>query len=201
MKWSLDMTMRASGQRSRWIWMLCTLWLIACQQKMAVQPSYKPLQKSEFFPDDRASRPLVEGTVALNGLHEDTQFYEGEVDGKPAETFPFPVTKDVLERGQERFNIFCSPCHDRVGTGQGMIVQRGFRAPPSFHIERLRKTPVGAFFQHITKGVGVMPDYAAQIPPKDRWAIVAYIRALQLSQNANLADLPESERRQIEAKR
>jgi hypothetical protein len=195
------MTMRASGHRSRWILILCSFWLIACQQKMAVQPSYRPLEKSEFFPDERASRPLVEGTVARDELHEDEQLYEGKVDGKSVETFPFPITKEVLERGQERFNIYCAPCHDRIGTGQGMIVRRGYRAPPSYHIDRLRTASVGHFFQVITHGFGVMPDYAAQIPPKDRWAIIAYIRALQLSQNAKLADVPETERRQLEAKR
>ena len=195
------MTMRASGNRSRWILILCSLWLMACQQKMAVQPSYRPLQKSDFFPDERASRPLVEGTVARGELHEDAQLYEGRVDGKLAETFPFPITKEVLERGQERFNIFCAPCHDRVGTGQGMIVRRGYLAPPSYHTDRLRTASVGHFFQVITHGFGVMPDYAAQISPKDRWAIIAYIRALQLSQNAKLTDVPEGERRQLEAKR
>ena len=108
---------------------------------------------------------------------------------------------EVLERGQDRYNIYCAPCHDRVGTGQGMIVRRGYRAPPSYHIDRLRSASVGHFFQVITRGFGVMPDYAAQIPPQDRWAIIAYIRALQLSQNAKLADVPETERRQLEAKR
>ena len=176
------------------------LWLGACQQQMADQPRYEPLQKSEFFDDQRAARPLVEGTVARGLLRDDELLFEGLVDGKPADIFPFPIDKQILLRGQERFNIFCVPCHDRVGTGTGMIVRRGYRAPPSFHIDRLREAEVGRFFQHITKGVGVMPDYAQQIPPEDRWAIIAYIRALQFSQNARLNDVPEGERAALERK-
>ena len=176
---------------------LC-LWLNACQQKMAEQPSYDPLEKSEFFDDQRASRPLVEGTVARGHLGDDEHLYHGLIDGKPANSFPFKMDKQALLRGQERYNIFCAPCHDQVGSGQGMIVRRGLRAPASFHIDRLRETPDGAFFEHITKGFGVMPDYAQQISPEDRWAIVAYVRALQLSQNARMSDLAESERRRLE---
>jgi mono/diheme cytochrome c family protein len=167
---------------------------------MARQPRYKPLEKSELFDDQRASRPLVEGTVARGLLRDDELLYRGLFDGKPADVFPFTVDKAVLQRGQERFNIFCSPCHDQIGTGQGMIVRRGYRAPPSFHIDRLRQTEPGMFFQHITKGLGAMPDYAQQISPEDRWAIIAYIRALQLSQNARLSDLSESERQALESK-
>ncbi|HEY1233748.1 MAG TPA: cytochrome c [Candidatus Binatia bacterium] len=173
------------------------LWLVGCQQKMADQPRYEPLQKSDFFEDQRASRPLVEGTVARDQLNSDEQFYTGKINNEPAKTFPFPVDRQVLLHGQERFTIFCSPCHSRIGDGQGMIVRRGFRSPPSFHIERLREAPPGHFFDVITHGFGAMPDYAEQIPPPDRWAIVAYIRALQLSQNATLADVPESERRTL----
>jgi mono/diheme cytochrome c family protein len=179
---------------------LLSLWLSSCQQEMAAQPRYEPLQKSEFFDDQRASRPLVEGTVARGLLRDDELLYRGLVDGKPADVFPFTVDKPVLQRGQERFNIFCAPCHDQIGTGQGMIVRRGYRAPPSFHIDRLRQTEPGMFFQHITKGLGAMPDYAQQISPEDRWAIIAYIRALQLSQNARLSDLSESERQALESK-
>jgi mono/diheme cytochrome c family protein len=167
---------------------------------MAKQPRYKPLEKSEFFDDQRASRPLVEGTVARGLLGDDELLYRGLIDGKPADRFPFTVDKALLKRGQERFNIFCAPCHDQVGTGQGMIVRRGYRSPPSFHSDRLRQTEPGMFFQHITKGLGAMPDYAQQISPEDRWAIIAYIRALQLSQNARLSDLSESERRLVEGK-
>ena len=177
------------------------LCLTGCQQEMAKQPRYETLDKSEFFDDQRAARPLVEGTVARGFLREDEHLYRGLVDGKPADIFPFPIDKAALLRGQERYNIFCAPCHDQIGTGQGMIVRRGLRAPVSFHIDRLRETSAGTFFEHMTKGFGVMPDYAQQISPEDRWAIVAYIRALQLSQNARLSDLPESERRALVSKK
>ena len=192
-KWSAD---KAAAAGLVFLW----LGLNACRQQMADQPRYEPLQKSEFFDDQRAARPLVEGTVSRGLLRDDELLFEGLVDGKSADIFPFPIDKQVLLRGQERFNIFCVPCHDRVGTGTGMIVRRGYRAPPSFHIDRLREAEVGRFFQHITKGVGVMPDYAQQIPPEDRWAIIAYIRALQFSQNARLNDVPEGERAALERK-
>ena len=192
-KWSAD---KAAAAGLVFLW----LGLNACRQQMADQPRYEPLQKSEFFDDQRAARPLLEGTVARGQLRDDDHLFEGVVDGKPADTFPFPIDKQVVLRGQERFNIFCAPCHDRVGTGNGMIVRRGFRAPPSFHIDRLRQTEAGRIFQHITKGVGVMPDYAQQIPAEDRWAIIAYIRALQFSQNARLSDVPEGERPALERK-
>ena len=164
---------------------------------MADQPRYEPLVRSTFFGDDRAARPLVEGTVARGQLRSDEHLYTGKERGKLVDTFPFPVTRAVMARGQQRFNIFCSPCHDRVGTGQGMIVRRGYRVPPSFHIDRLRQAPAGHFFDVMSKGFGVMPEYAQQIQPEDRWAIVAYIRALQLSQHATLADVPENQRQQL----
>lgn len=170
---------------------------VGCQQKMADQPRYEPLARSTFFGDERASRPLVEGTVARGQLHSDEHLYKGKVGGKLVDTFPFPVTRAVLTRGQERFNIYCSPCHGRVGYGQGMIVRRGYRAPPSYHIDRLRQAPVGHFFQVMTSGFGVMPSYAQQVRAEDRWAIIAYIRALQLSQHATLADVPEKQRQQL----
>lgn len=173
---------------------MCTLLLTACQQKMADQPRHEPLSRSTFFSDGRGSRPLVEGTVARGQLRTDEHLYAGKERGKIVDSFPFPVTRAVLARGQERFNIFCSPCHDRVGNGQGMIVRRGYRAPPSYHTDRLRQAPVGHFFQVMTNGFGVMPDYAQQISPEDRWAIAAYIRALQLSQHATLADVPDAQR-------
>lgn len=164
---------------------------------MADQPSYKPLAKSTFFGDERSARPPVQGTVPRGELLADEYFYTGKVNGKLVEAFPFPVTQEVLGRGQERFNIYCSPCHDRVGTGQGMVVRRGFRPPPSFHIDRLRQAPVGHFFDVVTNGFGAMADYAEQVSPKDRWAITAYVRALQLSQRATLADAPEKERQRL----
>jgi mono/diheme cytochrome c family protein len=153
----------------------------ACRLDMHVQPRQNPLSKSDFFADQRSARPLVEGTVARGELHEDAYFYTGKIGSNPGDVMPFPVTKQVLEHGRERFNIFCAPCHSRLGDGNGFVPSRGFaRKPPSYHIQRLQKAPVGYFFDVITEGFGIMPDYASQIPPKDRWDIVAYIRALQL---------------------
>jgi mono/diheme cytochrome c family protein len=130
----------------------------------------------------------VEDTVARGQLHDDAYFYTGKIGANPGEYMPFQVTEKDVERGRQRYNIYCAPCHSRVGDGNGMIVQRGFKQPPSYHIERLRKAPLGYFFDVITNGFGTMPDYASQIPAEDRWRIVAYIRALQLSQNATQAD-------------
>src|ERR1039458_2051655 len=165
--------------------------LSGCRLDMHVQPRVNPLAKSDFFPDQRGARPLVEGTVARGQLHEDTYFYTGKLGNNPGVYMPFPMTKEVLERGRERFNIYCSPCHSPLGDGNGFIPSRGFaRKPPSYHIQRLQKAPLGYFYDVITNGFGIMPDYASQIPPRDRWNIVAYIRALQLSQNATQADVP-----------
>lgn len=169
----------------------------ACRQDMHDQPRYKPLGGSAFFEDGRASRPLVEGTVPRGYARTDEHFYTGKVNGRLVETFPFPITRRVLERGRERYDIFCAPCHGRDGYGEGMIVQRGFRQPPSFHTDRLRRAPVGHFFDVITNGFGTMYSYASRIPPEDRWAIIAYIRALQLSQHATLEDVPPAERRRL----
>lgn len=166
------------------------LLLAGCRQDMHDQPRFKPLAMSDFYPDMRSSRPPVEGTVARGQLHDDTYFYTGKVGKDPGDYMPFPVTKDVLERGQERFNIYCAPCHSRLGDGNGIVVQRGFRAPPSYHTDRLRKAPLGYFFEVMTYGYGAMPEYAPQIPARDRWCIVAYIRALQLSQAATNSDVP-----------
>ncbi len=173
--------------------LLALLALAGCRQDMHDQPKYKPLAMSDFFSDLRAARPPVEGTVARGELHEDTYFYSGMVGQNPGDYMPFPVTQDVLDRGQQRFNIYCAPCHSRLGDGNGMIVQRGYRRPPSYHTDRLRKAPLGYFFDVMTHGFGAMPDYAAQIPPRDRWCIVAYIRALQLSQGATQADVPQGQ--------
>jgi hypothetical protein len=171
--------------------LLAVSFTAACRIDMHVQPRENPLSRSDFFADQRAARPLVDGTVARGQLHEDSYFYTGKNGSNPGEVLPFPVTKEVLERGQERFNIYCAPCHSRVGDGNGFVPSRGFaRKPPSFHIVRLQKAPVGYFFDVITNGFGIMPDYASQIPPQDRWNIVAYVRALQLSQNATMADVP-----------
>jgi mono/diheme cytochrome c family protein len=163
----------------------------ACRLDMQVQPRVNPLAKSDFFPDQRSARPPVEGTVARGQLREDTYFYTGKIGNTPGDYMPFPVTREVLDRGRERYNIFCAPCHSRIGDGNGFVPSRGFaRKPPSYHIPRLQKAPVGYFFDVITEGFGTMPDYSSQIPARDRWNIVAYVRALQLSQNATMADVP-----------
>jgi mono/diheme cytochrome c family protein len=168
--------------------------LSGCRLDMHVQPRQNPLSRSDFFADQRSERPPVEGTVARGQLHDDTYFYTGKAGSSPGDYMPFPVTKEVLERGRERYNIYCAPCHSRVGDGNGFIPSRGFaRKPTSYHIERLQKAPLGYFYDVITNGFGIMPDYASQIPPQDRWTIVAYIRALQLSQNATQADVPSGQ--------
>ena len=169
----------------------------ACRQDMHDQPKYVPLRQSAFFGDDRSARPIVPGTVARGWLNGDPLLYTGKVDGPgsaDADRFPFAITADTLARGQERFNIYCSPCHGRTGQGDGMVVRRGYRRPPSYHQDRLRSAPVGHFFDVITNGFGAMPDYAAQITAEDRWAIVAYVRVLQLSEHATVDDVPEGER-------
>lgn len=167
---------------------------VGCRQDMHIQPYYRTLSKSDFFADNRSARLPVEGAVARGDLREDTYFYTGKIGSQDGDYIPFPVTKEVLERGRERYNITCTPCHGRVGDGNGFIPSRGFRRPPSFHIDRLRKMPVGYFFDVDTNGYGVMPDYASQVEPRDRWCIAAYIRALQLSQNAPAADIPSGQK-------
>ncbi len=165
-----------------------------CRLDMHVQPRYNPLAKSDFFSDQRAARPLVEGTVARGDERADTYFYTGKIGSAPGEYMPFPVTKDVMDRGRERFNIYCSPCHSTLGDGNGFVPTRGFsKKPPSYHIERLMKAPIGYFFDVMTNGYGIMQDYSAQVSPRDRWCIAAYIRALQLSQSATMADVPQGQ--------
>jgi hypothetical protein len=168
--------------------------LAACRQDMHDQPRFKPLRQSDFFADLRSARPQIQSTVARGQLHEDSYFYTGKLGNNPGDYMPFPITEDVLTRGQQRFNIYCAPCHSRLGDGNGMITQRGFRHPPSYHDERLRKAPLGYFFDVMTNGFGAMPDYASQISVRDRWNIVAYIRALQLSQGATIADIPAGQK-------
>ena len=175
--------------------LLLLTFVSACRIDMHVQPRQNPLSRSDFYSDQRSARPPVEGTVARGQLHEDSYFYTGKIGNNPGDVMPFPVTKEVLERGRERFNIFCAPCHSRVGDGNGFVPSRGFaRKPPSFHIQRLQKAPVGYFYDVIAEGFDIMPDYASQIPPQDRWDIVAYVRALQLSQNATMADVPAGQK-------
>ncbi len=164
--------------------------LAGCRQDMHDQPKFTPQRGTEFYADGRSARPQVEDTVARGQLRENSYLYTGFIGGKEGEPMPFPVTMQVLERGQERYNIYCTPCHSRVGNGAGMIVQRGYSKAGNFHTARLQAVPLGHFFNVISNGYGSMPDYAAQITPADRWAIVAYIKALQLSQNATAADVP-----------
>ena len=177
---------------------LLTIAVAGCRQNMHNQAKVKTLAESDFFPDGLAARPLPAHTVA-RGFLRDTPFFTGlGADKAPLAAFPMPVTREVLERGEQRYNIFCSPCHDRTGSGRGMVVRRGYKQPSSFHIERLRSSPVGYFYNVVSEGFGVMPSYAAQVPPADRWAIVAYVRALQLAQNARLADLTPAERQRLD---
>ncbi len=168
--------------------------LAGCRQDMHDAPRYEPLEASTFFADGRSARLPVVNTIARGQLREDTLLYEGKIGGQLVDEFPMPVTAEVMARGQERFNVFCSPCHGRTGQGNGMVVQRGFRAPPSYHEDRLRNAPVGYFFDVMTHGFGVMSDYSAQVPVADRWAIAAYIRALQYSQHATVDDVPVDQR-------
>jgi mono/diheme cytochrome c family protein len=174
--------------------LLAVLALAGCRQDMQDQPRFKPLAKSDFYADLRSARAPVEGTVARGQLHEDEYFYTGKMGNNPGDYMPFAVSDAVLARGRERFNIYCAPCHSQLGDGNGVIVQRGYRPPPSYHTERLRKAPLGYFFDVMTNGFGAMPDYAAQISARDRWNIVAYIRALQLGQNAAAADVPSGQK-------
>jgi mono/diheme cytochrome c family protein len=169
-----------------------------CRQDMHDQPKYVPLRQSAFFGDERSARPLVQGTVARGHLRDDSLLYTGKINGADATVFPFTVDANVMARGQERFNIYCSPCHGRTGQGDGMIVRRGFRRPPTFHQDRLRNAPVGQIFDVITNGFGAMPDYAGQVQPADRWAIIAYVRALQLSEHATSADVPPADRSRLQ---
>jgi mono/diheme cytochrome c family protein len=154
------------------------------------QPKYRPLRGSEFFRDGSSARTPIEGTIARGSLQEDEAFFTGKTGGAPVAELPFAVDEQVLSRGQQRYDIFCTPCHDAAGTGKGMVVQRGYRPPPSLHDARLRGAAPGHFFDVMTNGFGAMPDYRAQIAPRDRWAIVAYIRALQLANRATTSDVP-----------
>jgi mono/diheme cytochrome c family protein len=175
------------------------LLLAGCRQDMHDQPRFKPYAKSDFFADQRSARPLIEGTVARGHLNDDALLVTGKVEGQPAAVFPFEITPAVMARGRERYDIFCAPCHSRTGAGDGMIVRRGYRKPPTFHQDRLRQAAPGYVFDVITRGFGAMPDYAGQIPVADRWAIVAYLKALQRSQQATLDDVPPAERARLDA--
>jgi Cytochrome C oxidase, cbb3-type, subunit III len=166
---------------------------------MQDQPKYKDLRGSAFFDDHRSARPKVPDTVARGFLHAGEVFSTGKRNGQPVAELPMPLTRELLDRGRERYGIFCSPCHGLTGNGLGIVVQRGFRQPPSLHIDRLREAPVGYFFDVQTNGFGSMPDYAGQISAEDRWAIAAYERALQLSQRTTIADVPSDARPALES--
>jgi mono/diheme cytochrome c family protein len=174
------------------------LGLSACRQDMHDQPRYKPLAVSEFFSDHRSARPMVEGTVARGHLRIDEARYTGKINGDDIDQFPIPIAKEDIERGQTRFNIYCTPCHGRLGDGNGMVVMRGFRQPPSYYSDRLVHAPVGHFFDVISNGFGAMASYASRVEPDDRWRIVAYIRALQLSESASVNDVPADQRQNLQ---
>ncbi|MCA1645838.1 MAG: cytochrome c [Chloroflexi bacterium] len=175
------------------------LLVVGCTQQMAQQPRYKPYQPSNLFVDGTSARPLPSDTVPRGHLRDDAPLFTGrDASGQDVNQFPVPVTREVLERGRQRYEIDCVPCHGYAGDGDGMIVQRGFTPPPSYHSDRLRQAPIGHFYDVITSGFGAMPSYADQIAVPDRWAIVAYIRALQLSQNAPVSDVPADVLAQLE---
>lgn len=173
---------------------LLALSALGCRQDMHDQPRYEPMEANDFFEDGRASRPSVSGTVARGELRADAHFYQGKVGGELAEALPFPLTREVVERGQQRYDIYCSPCHGRVGDGKGTVAQRGFEDPPptSYHIERLRTAPLGHFYDVITNGSGRMLSFNDRVKPRDRWAIASYIRALQVSQAVSMEELPQA---------
>ena len=172
----------------------CVVLLAGCslKQDMALQPKNRPLSPSDFFSDGRSERPLVENTVARGSFVNEALFV-----AKDANDFPLPITQELLERGEGRYKIFCTPCHGLQGDGNGMVVMRGMKHPPTFHQDRLRQSPNGYFYDVITNGFGAMYGYSAQINPRDRWAIVAYVRALQLSRNAKIAELPADVREKV----
>jgi hypothetical protein len=176
------------------LWLLVTLMITGCQPHMVDQPRVDTLQSSAAFPDGLGQRPPVAGTIARGMLPTESPEETGLLDGKAVERNPLEVSEKLLIRGQQRFTIYCAPCHGAAGFGDGMVVQRGFPAPPSYHISRLQTVPDGELFKVITHGRGRMPPFGKRIEPRDRWAIVAYIRALQLSQSAPIIDLPEIDR-------
>ncbi len=168
---------------------LSLLALAGCRQDMQNEPKFYPQRGSDLYPDGRSVRPQVGATVARSQLHQNTYFYTGFQNGKEGDGMPFAVNERVLARGQEEYNVFCTPCHSRVGNGAGMIVSRGYAPAGNFHTARLEASPLGHFFNVITNGYGAMPDYSAQLNEEERWSVVAYVRALQLSQNAKQGDI------------
>ena len=190
-----------NSERTRVVAMALLIAVVAagCRQDMHDAPRYEAFEASATFADNRASRTPPVGTVPRGWLREDEALYTGKVAGQLVDEFPFAVAHADLVRGQQRFNIYCTPCHGALGDGNGMVVQRGLRQAASFHQDRLRQEKVGYVFDVISNGFGAMPDYAAQIPVRDRWLIVAYVRALQLSQHASVSDLPADQRAALEA--
>jgi len=186
------------GRRAAACVLLVASAALGCRQDMHDQPKYKPFRRSTFFGDERSARPLVEDTVARGQLRADAAYFTGKQGTMPIDQMPVAVTPALMERGRQRFTIYCTPCHGQTGRGDGMVVQRGYRRPPSFHIDRLRNEKPGYFYDVMTNGFGAMPDYSAQVAPADRWAIVAYLRALQLSENARLEDVPADQRAELE---
>ena len=176
---------------------LAILTLAGCRNDMHDQPRYKPLAATEFFADHRAARPQVPGTVPRGYLRIDEARYTGKIGGEDIDQFPIPISRADIDRGQNRFNVYCTPCHGRLGEGNGMVVLRGFRQPPSYFSDKLLKAPVGHFFDVMTNGFGAMPSYASRVTPDDRWRIIAYIRALQLSESAKLSDVPADQRQNL----
>ena len=172
--------------------------LAGCRQDMHDAPRYEAFEASSTFADNRASRNPPAGTVARGWLRDDEALYTGKINGQTVDQFPFAIGRAELERGQQRFNIYCTPCHGRLGDGQGMVVQRGLRQAASYHQDRLRQEKPGYFYDVITNGFGAMQGYAEQIPVRDRWLIVAYVRTLQLSQHASVEDVPADRRGSLE---
>ena len=173
------------------------LWAVGCRQDMHDQPRYEPYESSELFPDGTSALKPVPGTIARGQLHDDALLYTGRQGERFAEVFPFEITMADLERGQQRYNIYCSVCHGRAGEGNGIIVRRGFPKPQSFNQDRLRAAPPGYFFNVITNGYGRMYSYRARVKVEDRWRIAAYVRALQISQHAPVSALSDEDRRQL----
>ncbi len=173
---------------------LLLIFVAACHQDMYDQPKYKPLAPSTFFDDGRSARPVVPNTVAVDQVQRDEYFLTGQVDGQPGNAFPMPVTAEMMERGRERYNINCVPCHGLSGYGNGMVGRRGGVTAANFHSERLRNSPEGHFFDVITNGYRYMYPYGDKVTAEDRWAIIAYIRALQLSQHATIDDVAPDQR-------
>lgn len=183
---------------ARWlVAVLSGISLVGCQQQMGIQPYYQPLEENPLFEDKRAVRPLEPGTVSRGDLRENDALYTGKVDGKLVEAFPMEITQEIIDRGENRFNIYCAPCHSKLGDGNGMIVQRGVYRPPSFTDDRLVTAPVGHIYDVITNGFGRMYSYNQQIPVRDRWAIVAYVKTLQVAGRGTVADVPEAERERL----